>query len=61
MPSSDSFAIHNADVITTPPSQPRAWALAVRDVRMFAVGDWADVLPHRDETTGPPVDKRPCK
>jgi predicted amidohydrolase YtcJ len=39
----DGLAIHNANVITMNPLQPRAGAMAVREGRITAVGSWQDV------------------
>ena len=52
MPSGNSVAIRNANIITMNPQQPRTEALAVREGRIAAVGSWADVAPH---TEGLPV------
>ena len=46
MPSGNSVAIRNANVITMNPHQPRTEALAVREGRIAAAGSWADVAPH---------------
>lgn len=38
-----SLAVRNANILTMDPAQPRAEALVIRDGRLVAVGDWADI------------------
>jgi predicted amidohydrolase YtcJ len=45
MPGKSDLALRNANVITMNPQQPHAEALAVREGRIVAVGDWVDVAP----------------
>ncbi len=42
------LVIHNVNIITMNPQQPRAEALVVRDGRIVAVGAWDDVAPHAE-------------
>jgi predicted amidohydrolase YtcJ len=44
----DGPAVHNANVITMNPLQPRAGAMAVRGGRIAAVGSWEDVAHHAE-------------
>jgi predicted amidohydrolase YtcJ len=43
--------VTNAKVITVDPQRPQATAFAVKDGTFVAVGDDADVAPHRGEKT----------
>ncbi len=45
------LVIHDANIITMNPQQPRAEALAVRDGHIVAVGIWDDVAPHAEGIT----------
>lgn len=42
----NSLVLHNANIITMNPQQPRAESLAIRDGRIVAVGDWEAVASH---------------
>jgi predicted amidohydrolase YtcJ len=46
MPSNADLAVHNANIITMNPGQPRAEALAIHGGRIVAVGAWDLVAPY---------------
>jgi hypothetical protein len=41
-----NLAVRNANILTMNPARPRAEALAIRDGRLIAVGEWSDVAGH---------------
>src|SRR5262245_30775665 len=45
------LVVHNAKVVTVDAARPEARAFAARDGKFVAVGDEADVAPHRGATT----------
>ena len=48
----NNLVLKNTDIITMNPAQPRAWAVAVKQGRIAAVGTEEDVRPYEN---GSPV------